>query len=321
VELAEKVRVEAGAAAGEEMRAARGVVFDVMRFSTHDGPGIRTTVFLKGCPLSCTWCHNPESQSARPEALLRPKLCIACLACTEACPEGAIRAVDGQAVTDRSICKVCGTCVETCPADARAIAGREMAVDEVLAEIVKDEAFFEESGGGVTFSGGDPLTQSGFLLALLEACKRREIHTTVETAGYAPWATFERIRPFVDLFLFDLKLADPILHRKYTGVDNAPILANLRRLAETGSRIVVRIPLIPGVNDSSSELAAMGAVVAGLPGGVRVDVLPYHRAGAEKYRRLGREYSLDGLAAPSEPQVSTAIDCLRQCGLDVHVGG
>ncbi|HEY3415996.1 MAG TPA: glycyl-radical enzyme activating protein [Armatimonadota bacterium] len=321
MDLASEVRIKTGGEGSDTQRAARGVVFDVMRFSTHDGPGIRTTVFLKGCPLNCAWCHNPESQSARPEALLRPNLCIACLACIQACPEGAIRAVDGQAVTDRTICTVCGTCLKTCPADARAIAGREMAVDEVLAEIVKDEAFFEESGGGVTFSGGDPLAQSGFLLALLEACKRREIHTAVETAGYAPWAAFERIRPFVDLFLFDLKLADPELHRKYTGVDNAPILANLRRLAEAGSRLVVRIPLIPGVNDGATELAAVGAFVATLPGVVRVDVLPYHRAGAEKYRRLGRDYLLDELAAPSESQVSAAIGCLRQCGLDVHVGG
>jgi pyruvate formate lyase activating enzyme len=321
VELAEEVLVGAGDAKGDVRQVLRGIVFDIMRFSTHDGPGIRTTVFLKGCPLSCAWCHNPESQCARPEVLLRPNLCIACLECVEACPHGAIRAEEGAPLTDRTRCTVCGACVETCPTDARAVAGREMAVNEVLGEIVKDEAFFEESGGGVTFSGGDPLAQSGFLRTLLEGCRRREIHTAVETAGYAPWAAFERILPYVDFFLFDLKLAVPGLHRKYTGVDNAPILANLRRLAAEASQIVVRIPLIPGINDSAAELAAMGEIVTGLPGAVRVHLLPYHRAGAEKYRRLGREYTLNGLEAPSEAQIAAAATALRQCGLDVHLGG
>jgi pyruvate formate lyase activating enzyme len=320
VELAEQVRMEAGEVDGA-WHVVRGIVFDIMRFSTHDGPGIRTTVFLKGCPLSCAWCHNPESQSARPEVLLRPTLCIACLGCVEACPHGAIRAGDAGPLTDRSRCSVCGACVSACPAEARAIAGKEMTAAEVLAQIEKDSPFYEESGGGVTFSGGDPLAQGGFLQTLLEGCRRREIHTAVETAGYAPWSTFERIRPYTDLFLFDLKLADPLQHRKFTGVDNAPILANLRRLAAEGSRLVVRIPLIPGVNDGEAELQAMGTIVAGLPGFVRVDLLPYHRAGAEKYRRLGREYTLNGLEAPSEAQVAAAAQTLRQCGLDVHVGG
>jgi pyruvate formate lyase activating enzyme len=321
VELAEEVRVETGNVKGGARHAARGIVFDIMRFSTHDGPGIRTTVFLKGCPLSCAWCHNPESQSTRPEVLLRPNLCIACLKCVEVCPHGAIRAGDAGPVTDRARCSVCGACVTACPADARAIAGKEMTAAEVLAQIEKDSPFYEESGGGVTFSGGDPLAQGGFLQALLEGCRRREIHTAVETAGYAPWAAFERIRAYTDLFLFDLKLADPALHRKYCGVENAPILANLRRLAAEGSQVVVRIPLIPGVNDGEAELQGMGTIVAGLPGAVRVDLLPYHRAGAEKYRRLGREYTLNGLEAPSEAQMAAAAMALRECGLDVHVGG
>jgi pyruvate formate lyase activating enzyme len=302
-------------------RGDRGIVFDIMRFSTHDGPGIRTTVFLKGCPLSCAWCHNPESQRLHPEVMLRPNLCIACLACVAECPQGAIAVVDGVVTTDRSRCMVCGTCAAICPSEARAVVGREMTAREVLAQIEKDSPFYEESGGGVTFSGGDPLAQVAFLKTLLRECKRREIHTAVETAGYAPWQAFERIRSDVDLFLFDLKVIDPQIHRQVTGVANAVILSNLRRLAGAGQALIVRVPLIPGINDGESALRELGEFAAALPGCLRVDLLPYHRAGEEKYHRLGRPYLLEGLASPDEAQVNAAAQVLKEFGLIVHVGG
>jgi pyruvate formate lyase activating enzyme len=277
------------------MNAPTGIVFDIMRFSTRDGPGIRTTVFLKGCPLACWWCHNPESQNPAPELMVRANLCIDCLACMEACPEGAITPTKASVVTDPERCTLCGTCLEVCHAEARQIVGREMDVEQVMVEIRKDLAFYDESGGGVTFSGGEPLMQAGFVAALLQACKLEGIHTALDTSGSAPWEAVDSLRSDVDLFLYDLKALDDEIHLRYTGVSNRRILDNLIRLSGHRHTIRVRIPLIPGINDSLEVLQALAEFVNCLPNRPEVELLPYHLTGVEKYHRLGRVYALEGL--------------------------
>jgi pyruvate formate lyase activating enzyme len=305
----------------EAMPVHHGSIFDIMHYSTRDGPGIRTTVFLKGCPLGCLWCHNPESQARKPVVLYRQNLCIGCWECLEACPPGAIRLQDGQPVVDSDLCNLCGLCAEACTAEARVLVGREASVAEVMAEIEKDTIFFDESGGGVTFSGGEALMQRDFLLALLMACKEKGIHTGLDTSGFAPWPVLESVLPFVDLFLYDLKAVDDSIHQKFTGVSNRLILENLARLSALGRRILVRVPLIPGVNDGAEAIAALGRLAAGLPHLEGVELLAYHEAGVEKYRRLGREYLLAGLQPASEERIEAIARTLRGYSLSVQVGG
>jgi pyruvate formate lyase activating enzyme len=297
-----------------------GVVFDIRRFSIHDGPGIRTAVFLKGCPLRCWWCHNPEGLSAAPEVVWRGERCTRCGACSVTCPEGAL-AWDGDAPQlDPARCTLCGACADACYAEAREVLGRRMTVDQVVAEVERDCAFYEESGGGVTVSGGEPLAQPEFLAELLERCRARGLHTAVDTCGHAPWATLDRIRPHVDLFLYDLKLLDDERHRRYTGVSNAPGLANLQALVAAGHDVVLRVPLIPGVNDDPESVGGIGAFVTSLPRAVRLEILPYHALGAAKYARLGREYRMAELNGTGEPVAAVAA-ALRRLGLDVQVRG
>jgi pyruvate formate lyase activating enzyme len=298
-----------------------GIVFDIMHFSTRDGPGIRTTVFLKGCPLHCAWCHNPESQSIKPELMLRPNLCISCETCVSVCPEGAISIAGDTYVTDRLKCTLCGTCVDACTSEARQIVGREMTVEQVMAEIMKDIAFFDESGGGVTFSGGEPLLQRDFLLALLKACREKGIHTAIDTSGFATWTVIDSVRDNIDLFLYDLKVLDDKIHRETTGVSNELILSNLRRLSELGHAIILRMPLIPGVNDSEQAIQAAGQLAAELPHLLSLEILPYHQAGVEKYRRLDREYNLQELVPPAGERVEALAQVLREYHLKVNVGG
>jgi pyruvate formate lyase activating enzyme len=299
----------------------KGIVFDIMHFSTHDGPGIRTTVFLKGCPLHCAWCHNPESQARGLELMLRPNLCIACEECIEACAEGAITIRDGVIVTDRAKCNLCGKCVEVCNAEARALVGREMTVAEVMAEVQKDAIFYDESRGGVTFSGGEALMQPEFLLELLQACKEKGFHTAVDTCGFANWKVIERVRPFVDLFLYDLKTLDDEAHRRYTGVSNRPILANLKRLVDLGQPLILRMPLIPGVNDNPEAIREVGQFAASLPHLARLDILPYHQAGVEKYNRLDKVYHLAETTPPSDGEVAEVANILKGFDLNIQVGG
>lgn len=298
-----------------------GIVFDIMRFSTHDGPGIRTTVFLKGCPLACAWCHNPESQSIQPELMLRPALCIACGACLPVCPQGAIFAEDGHIITDIERCTLCTSCSDACTAEAREIVGREMTTAAVMAEILKDRGVYEESGGGVTFSGGEALMQRAFLADLLVECKHQGLSTALDTSGYAPWAAIESVRGLVDVFLFDLKAVDEHLHRQVTGVSNALILENLRRLCELGHAVILRLPLVPGVNDSPAALRAAAELAAALPNVQRLDVLPYHKIGVEKYRRLQRVYDLSQVQPPDASQIAQAVEILNGSHLKIQVGG
>jgi pyruvate formate lyase activating enzyme len=298
-----------------------GTVFDIKKFSIHDGPGIRTTVFFKGCPLRCWWCHNPESQAPGPELMIRAGRCIQCEACLSACTHGAIsRGPDGVS-TDAAKCVACGACAEVCYAEARQIVGREMTVAQVVAEIERDVPFYDESGGGVTFSGGEPLLQPGFLLALLQACQEREIHTALDTCGFAPWETLDRVREHVDLFLYDLKLMDDDGHLKFTGVSNELILRNLQALSRRGHDVVVRVPVIPGINDDEEHVRQIGTFVACLPRLHRVDLLPYHRAGADKYDRLHKSYRLPETHPPSDSRMAEILRVLEGFGLQVRTGG
>jgi pyruvate formate lyase activating enzyme len=300
-----------------------GIVFDIRRYSIHDGPGIRTTVFLKGCPLSCWWCHNPESQAPGLELMYRENRCIRCGACLDVCAEGAL-AWDGQdagrIVIDEAKCTLCGECVNACYAEARQQVGREMTISQVMAEIERDIAFFDESRGGVTFSGGEPLQQPDFLLALLQACKAKEIHTAVDTSGLAPWKTLERIGGYVDVFLYDLKLMDEARHRRFTGVSNRLILSNLQALSERGQNILLRLPVIPGINDDDETMRQIGRFAGGLPSLNGVNLLPYHHIAVEKYARLNKTYRLPEARPPSAQRLAAIAQLLSEFGLSVSIG-
>ncbi len=297
-----------------------GTVFRIERFAVHDGPGIRTTVFLKGCPLRCWWCHSPESQRIEPEVVRFPDRCARCGTCIEACPHDAISDTGSAIVTDPSRCEVCGTCIRACPNGAREIAGRTLTVEELLAEIEKDVLFFDESGGGVTFSGGEPLMQPDFLEAALAECRSRRIRTAVDTCGLGDPRALARAAANTDLFLFDVKLIDDERHRQVTGASNARVLDNLRQLAADGRNIRVRFPLVPGINDRPDDVAALGRLVKSL-GLRRVDVLPYHRAGIAKYERLNADYLLRDTRPPTPAAIEEAVATLAGFGLQVQVGG
>ena len=303
------------------MSTISGMVFDIKRYSIHDGPGIRTTVFFKGCPLRCWWCHNPESQSLNPELMLRTNRCLLCAACEQVCPQQAIHSLGGEdtamPVTDRSLCQVCGKCVEACYSGARELVGRKMTVSAVMAEIERERPFYDQSGGGVTFSGGEPLMQPAFLLALLHACREVELHTTLDTSGYAPWRVLEQALPLVDLFLYDLKLVDESRHRLYTGASNRLILRNLRRLSQAGANLVVRIPLVPGVNDDEQSLRLAGKYLSSLPRVAELELMPYHASAEAKYEALGMGYKLPGLKPPTPEKLAEAAQVLQSYGLRV----
>ena len=299
----------------------RGFVFNIQRFSVHDGPGIRSTVFLKGCPLSCVWCHNPEGIAPAPEVALSPRRCIECGECVVVCPLGL--PVPGEAPTAESLdsCLVCGSCAEACPTRARQVAGLEMTVPEVMTEILKDRVFFEGSGGGATFSGGEPLGQPRFLLELLQACREQRIHTAVDTSGLVPWVDLEAVAEATDLLLYDVKHLDDAAHRRFTGVSNAQILANLRRLSARHHRIWLRVPVVPGVNDSPEHLLAIGQLAAGLSGIEKVCLLPYHPLGEDKLRRQGRKSAMENVGRPSVKQMQNLANVVETMGVSAELGG
>jgi len=297
----------------------RGLVFNIMRFALHDGPGIRTTVFLKGCPLSCWWCHNPESRSRKPEVVYVVERCIRCGDCVRACPEAALE-LDEWVVRAPHLCQQHARCVDACSTGAQEVFGRWTSFSDVMAEVLKDQIFFDESGGGITISWGEPLLQPDFVEALLSACRAQRIHTVLDTCGYAESRVVDRIRRNVDLFLFDLKLMDPTKHQQFTGVGNARILANLSLLAESGSAVIVRIPVIPAVNDDEDNLAAVSSFLSPLR--LRnVDLLPYHRIARGKYSRLGLTYRMEDLLPPTEEGLQAIAARLRRDGFHVQIGG
>ena len=297
-----------------------GIIFNIKKFAIHDGPGIRTTVFLKGCPLRCQWCHNPESWLRKPEISLDQEKCIRCYQCVSLCPEQAIFLKDDYPYTDQKKCALCSTCVSICPAQARGIIGRRISTVKVIRELRKDLIFYQESDGGVTFSGGEPLEQIDFLAELLLICKEESIHIAVDTCGYAPWSNLERILSLVDLWLFDLKILDEQKHKHYTGVSNQLILENLRRLSKKTKKIEIRIPLIPGVNDNIEEMAEMAGLIRSLSLS-EVNILPFHRLGLEKYRRLGLSANMEEIGALSQKDIEVVKQLFSKHKLRVNIGG
>ncbi|AYD41424.1 glycyl-radical enzyme activating protein [Clostridium fermenticellae] len=293
---------------------------NIQKYSIHDGPGIRTTVFLKGCPLNCWWCHNPESQKSNPEIMFFKEKCKSCGLCLKMCPQKAIEFVDGYPVTNEGKCNLCGKCTDFCTSNAREIIGKEMTVKDLMKEIIKDEAFYDESNGGVTFSGGEPLMHADYLNDILRACKNRGIHTTIDTSGYTDWSQFEKIIDNTDLFLFDIKHMDNEKHFKYMGVGNTVILENLKKLSERGSNIYIRMPIIAGVNDDDKNIDAAVDFISKL-NIIHVNLLPYHKMGMDKYVRLNKKYKLSGLEKPSDEVMDKIADKFKKAGIKTKIGG
>ena len=299
-----------------------GRVFDIKRYSIHDGPGIRTTVFLKGCSLRCLWCHNPESIDPGPNLMYWPSRCSRCYSCLNACPKEALaKDAAGAVVIDRAKCDLCGKCAEACLYDAMQFVGREMSVEDVLGEAEKDKIFYDQSGGGVTLSGGDPFVQAGFAEALLDGCRARGIRTAVDTAGFANNGVLDRLAPKADLILYDLKSMDDDRHKEFTGVSNAPVLENLKRLAAGRTEIWVRIPLVAGVNDDDDNIRRTIEFLSSLKTIRRVGLLPYHSSGLDKARRIGRENVFRKFEAPSEERLAAVAAAFREAGFEVRRGG
>jgi pyruvate formate lyase activating enzyme len=298
-----------------------GKILNIQKYSIHDGPGIRTTVFFKGCPLKCIWCHNPESQSFDNELLLYNKRCIGCKDCVETCKYGAIGFENGGIKFNRDKCISCGSCTEKCYAKARELAGKAMTAEEVIDQIKKDSIFYDESGGGVTFSGGEPLSQPDFLLELLEQCKKNEYHTAIDTCGYGATEIVTAASRMADLFLYDLKSMDDEKHVRYTGVSNKLILENLNAISRLGSRIFIRIPLMPGINDDKVNIKATAEVIKNTSGIDQVNILPYHNIASDKYTRLGRQNGSVDIPVPSEEHIESIKKEFLDCGIKVKIGG
>ena len=291
-----------------------GWIFDIQRFCIHDGPGIRTTVFLKGCPLHCLWCHNPESRSRQAQLAFYLTKCVHCGLCGQVCPHGAILSDDRR--VNRTLCQACGTCAQQCPAEALKLIGRQASVSEVLSDVLRDAPFYETSGGGVTLSGGEPLYQPNFTLRLLQACKQAGLNTAIETCGSAAWDRLAQLLPYVDLFIYDLKVIDPRKHATLCGVDNALILSNAQRLSSAGAQILFRTPLVPGLNDEPTDLQQLGAYVKSLPQAHALELMAYHRIGSGKYEALGYAYALPTVQPP--PSMEDYEATLTHMGVDLQ---
>jgi pyruvate formate lyase activating enzyme len=301
----------------------RGWIWDVRGFALHDGPGIRTAVFFKGCPLACAWCCNPETQAPGVELVFDTERCLDCRWCVGICPENAIGdGVPGSRQLDRDRCSQCGDCVARCPGGALGLAGREVSVAETLALVARDAGFHVRSGGGLTLTGGEPLWQAAFAAELARRYRSDCFGSSlaVETSGAVRWEAIDAVRPYTDLFLYDIKHVDPREHRRLTGSDNALILDNLRRLAASGTEVVLRVPLVPGCNDSDNHLESV-AVLARRTGLAEVHLLPYHRLGERRYVGLGRRYELAGVPALTPARLEQARQLLASAGLVVKVGG
>ncbi|MBU5292832.1 glycyl-radical enzyme activating protein [Anaerosalibacter bizertensis] len=298
-----------------------GTIVNIQKYSIHDGPGIRTTVFLKGCPLSCWWCHNPESQSTKNEIMFFEQKCTGCGICVKRCPEEAITMREMKPTIDETKCILCGNCTDFCYNEAREYVGQKIGAIELFKEIQKDEIFYEESGGGVTFSGGEPLLQVDFLSEVLDICNKKNIHTTLDTSGYTKWENIEKIVNKVDLFLYDLKLIDDEKHKKYIGVSNKLILENLKKLSSLGKRIFVRMPIIAGINDGNDHIDESIKFIKTLNNIEQVNLIPYHSMGMDKYKRLNMDYKLSGMEKPADEKMEELKEKFEKEGIKVKIGG
>ncbi|NQU54877.1 MAG: glycyl-radical enzyme activating protein [Bacteroidetes bacterium] len=309
------------------------LIFDIKRYAINDGPGIRITIFLKGCPLSCKWCHNPESQSPEVQKFYTASKCIGAKDCIEICPNDALTLTPEGITTDFEACNLCGKCAEACPTKAIEMSGANYDVKELLKIIERERVLFDQSGGGLTVSGGEPLMFPEFLIELLDACGEKNIHRTVDTSGFADTRVLLEVAKRTDLFLYDLKLMDSEKHKKWMGVSNQLILKNLKSLAETGANINIRIPLIKNLNADEKELTEMARFIAELPSNrpgletaspgkkTAVNFLPYHNIAANKYNKLGSKYNEFEMAEPSQEEQNMAISIFKEFGIEVEIGG
>lgn len=294
-------------------------VFDIQKFSVHDGPGIRTIIFLKGCPMKCQWCANPESQISVPEVMAHPEKCIGCGKCGEVCESPFD--LYGVEIREKTNCSNCGACAEKCYAGARKLTGKIMTVDEVIKEADKDMIFYKQSGGGITFSGGEAMLYPEFVSEVAAHYKKQGVSTAVETCGDVPWENFKKVISVLDLVLFDLKIMDSVVHEKYTGRPNERILDNLRQTAKE-IETIIRMPIIPTINDDVNNIEAVGRFIESLDGKVKkIHILPYHNYGMSKYKGLGREYLLKDLKAPDSDHMEKIKNRLSKYGVEVIIGG
>ncbi len=304
--------------AAQQEPPPRGLIFNIQRFSIHDGPGIRTVVFFKGCALRCRWCSNPESWNAYQEIVTNDLRCTRCGRCQQVCPVNAIVVDERARRLDRGLCNRCLQCADVCPTGALAATGKWMTVDEVMQEAAADDLFYQNSGGGVTLSGGDPLQQWEFAVDLLKACKERGFHTAVETSGFAEWNVLERVLEYTDLVLYDVKHMDSEKHREGTGKPNELILENARKAAAK-RRLWVRVPLVPGYNDSESNLKETARFAKEI-GATKISLLPYHAWGASKFEKLGRKFTMGEVAVPTAEQMERYREMVQAAGVMTAVG-
>ena len=295
-----------------------GIIFNIQRYSIHDGPGIRTTVFLKGCPLTCKWCANPESINPHPEIFFREERCDQCGNCLKACLQGAITFDENGMQIDRIKCDSCIKCEEVCQTSAISRIGKKITVEEIVTEVMRDEPFYNNSGGGVTISGGEPLYQAKFTLNLLKECKERSLHTALDTSGYTKWEALDEILNYTDLVLFDIKHLNQEMHQKGTGLGNELILRNLEKILKKGVRVWVRIPIIPNYNNSNQHIETLASFLSEKPI-EKVSLLKYHEWGKHKYKFLGRDYPLKEPLTISDEELENLKNTMESHGLRVTI--